>query len=143
AMKRIFKHSADGGYAGFRAGDGWNRSKPLPRQGHIHVAQLSPHLPGAWHVHPYASSVQAAMHALVNDQEAPSLQVCRLGQTGLGSDGAYVHAVMYFSLSVLAMTAVHVEQSGEGAIPDSVLEALGAIRVVAVEAKAAQARLIA
>ena len=80
--------------------------------GLVHVTQLAPQTPGCIHFTPYISMVKASLEDVIMKGESPGIQLCRLEPDGaLGSDGAVVNAVTYFtaclSLGAFFATFVH------------------------------------
>lgn len=66
--------------------------------GLVHVTQLMPQTPGCIHFTPYTSMVKASLEDVIMKGESPGIQLCRLEPDGaLGSDGAVVNAVTYFT----------------------------------------------
>lgn len=129
AMKKAFPYLSEQriGYTGYRSGEsGWG-DKSLPRTGHIHVSQLSLGEEHSLHCDPYKMRVTAALGDIVLREDLPTIQVCKLGKSGLCTDGPYSSAVLGLAVGILAVAGIAAVDD----LPLHVQRFLGAIRVSA------------
>jgi len=79
------------------------------------------------HCDPYKMSVTAALEDIVLREDLPTIQVCKLGKSGLCTDGPYSSAVLGLAVGILAVASIAAVDD----LPLHVQRFLGAIRVSA------------